>query len=188
VVVSNQVRRQNPPHLGTFEDEEEAARAYDRAAKAHQGEKAQLNFPTKKEQAVEVAKQQRWTKCGEAGSTYRGVYWHKSNNKWLATIRCGSKLHYVGCFDDEEEAARAYDRAARAHTGEKAQLNFPAAGESGSRKSSSYRGVSWNKSGNKWRAQIKYDGKRHALGSFDDEEEAAKAYDRAARLHKGGNA
>jgi hypothetical protein len=148
-----------------------------------------LNFPTKNEQAAEEAKQQRWIKCGEAGSKYRGVSWLKKNKKWAVHIRYDGKLHHLAHFEDEEEAARAYDRVARAHKGEKAQLNFPAEGESGSRKSSKYRGVSWaKKNNNKWRAEIKYDGKRHSLGCFEDEDEAGRAYDRAAKVDKGGRA
>jgi hypothetical protein len=180
-------------HLGSFVVEEEAARAYDKAARAHHGEKAQrfrmqLNFPTKKEQAAEEAKQQRWIKCVEAGSKYRGVCWEKSSNKWKAAIRYNGKLQCLGLFEDDEEAARAYDSAARLQQGEKAQLNFPAEGESGPRKSSKYRGVSWFKSRNKWQAQIQFDGKQHNLGHFEAEEEAARAYDRAARAHQGEKA
>jgi hypothetical protein len=179
--------------LGYFADEEEAAKAYDRAARAQHGEKArrcrmQLNFNTKKEQAAEEAKQQRWIKCGEAGSKYRGVSWNKRANKWKAQINYDSKKRGLGYFKDEEEAARAYDKAARTQHGEKAQLNFPTGGESGTRQSSKYRGVIWHKSRNKWEAKIMYDGKQHHLGSFEDEEEAAKAYDRAARAHQGNAA
>jgi hypothetical protein len=180
-------------HLGYLEDEEEAARTYDKAARAQHVEKAQrfrmqLNFRTKKEQAVEEAKQQQWIKFVEAPSKYRGVCWNKNRNNWIAQIQYDGKKHKLGYFDHEEEAAKAYDKAARAQHGEKAQLNFPAEGESGPRKSSKYRGVSWNKSGNKWRAGIKYDGKKHSLGYFEDEEEAAKAYDKAAKVHRGGGA
>jgi hypothetical protein len=175
--------------LGFFEDEEQAARAYDKASRAQHGEKAQrysmqLNFPTKNEQAAEEAKQQQ----AAAGSKYRGVTWEKSNNKWKAAIYYDGKKHCLGYFEDEEEAARAYDQTARAQHGEKAQLNFPAEGESGSRKSSQYRGVNWNTTRNKWVANIYYDGKQHFLGSFEDEEEAARAYDRAAKVHKGEGA
>jgi hypothetical protein len=172
-------------HLGSFEDEEQAARAYDKAARAQLGEMAQLNFPTKKEQAAEEAKQQRWMKCGETGSKYRGVSWFKKNNKWVAMIRYDGKIHFLGSFEDEEQAARAYDRAARAQHGENAQLNFPVEGESGSRKSSKYRGVGWHTTNNKWVAAIMCNGKRHCLGSFEDEEEAARAYDKTARAHHG---
>jgi hypothetical protein len=175
-------------YLGCFEDKEQAARAYDKVARAHHGEKAQLNFPTKKAQAAEEAKQQRRIKCGEAGSKYRGVGWSKSCNKWEAGVRYDGKRHHLGCFEDEQEAARAYDKAARAQQGEKAQLNFPAEGESGPRQSSQYRGVCWNKSNNKWIAKTTYDGKMHHLGCFEDEEEAAKAYDRAARAQHGEKA
>jgi hypothetical protein len=67
-------------------------------------------------------------------------------------------------------------------------LNFPAEGESGSRQSSKYRGVCWFERNNKWQTQIRYDGKQHHLGCFEDEEEAARAYDKAARAHHGEKA
>ncbi len=46
---------------------------------------------------------------------------------------------------------------------------------------SGYRGVSWCKEKRKWAAEVRHNGQRRRLGRFDNIEDAAKAYDAAAR-------
>lgn len=51
--------------------------------------------------------------------------------------------------------------------------------------SSKYKGVSWSSLRRKWRSQIGYKGKKLHLGYFDNEINAAKAYDIAAQEYAG---
>lgn len=55
----------------------------------------------------------------------KGVGWDKSKNKWRSQITVDGKNVFLGRYDDLEEAARAYDRAALECFGEFAVINFP---------------------------------------------------------------
>jgi len=57
-------------------------------------------------------------------SRYRGVSFSKRKGKWFATIRVNGKKIWLGYFDNELDAAKAYDAAARMYHKEFAQLNF----------------------------------------------------------------
>jgi hypothetical protein len=66
-------------------------------------------------------------KPGLAGhsSRFKGVSYQHHKGKWYACIRIkGQKTKSLGRFDDEVDAAKAYDRAAVAAWGEFAFLNF----------------------------------------------------------------
>lgn len=57
-------------------------------------------------------------------SQYKGVDWHKRDDKWRARIKVGGKRKYLGLFENEIDAAKAYDAAALKHFGEYANPNF----------------------------------------------------------------
>jgi len=60
-------------------------------------------------------------------SQYIGVSFDKQRNKWIAYIRYMGKKIFLGRFDSEIDAARAYDAAAKKYNIEFARLNFPEA-------------------------------------------------------------
>jgi hypothetical protein len=58
-------------------------------------------------------------------SRFKGVTWDAGKKRWLAQVYTGGRNRYIGRFDHEEQAAQAYDQAAREQFGEFARLNFP---------------------------------------------------------------
>jgi hypothetical protein len=59
-----------------------------------------------------------------AASRFKGV--NRLNNRWRARITVDYREIYLGLFRTAEDAARAYDAAARLYQGEFAQFNLPA--------------------------------------------------------------
>ena len=57
-------------------------------------------------------------------SKYKGVSRNKRGRKWKAMLTVNGKTTYLGSFDDQKQAAKAYDRAAKKYRGEFANLNF----------------------------------------------------------------
>jgi hypothetical protein len=201
--------------LGYFDTKQEAALAYDREARQY-GEDKLLNYESIKaaeDAAVQAQAEHILVHDMCAGPKQpkprpsSGFYGVSANKKrWKAQITYDNKLHYLGCFDTKQEAALAYDRAAR-QCGDDKLLNYEsikaaaeAAAEAAAqaqsdhilvhpnqpkpRPASGFYGVTALRK--RWQATIRYskiyyDSKLHHLGTFDTKQEAALAYDRKAR-------
>jgi len=68
---------------------------------------------------VDNCRNRKMSKRNKSG--YRGV--HKSGNSWISQIGIDGKRVYLGSFATVEEAANAYDNAAKENYGEFARLN-----------------------------------------------------------------
>ena len=56
-------------------------------------------------------------------SGFKGVHFQKNNKNWVARIGIGKKRKHLGAFKTKEDAAKAYNAAAKEKYGEFAKLN-----------------------------------------------------------------
>ncbi len=64
-------------------------------------------------------------------SRYVGARYDKERGKWASEIKHNGKKYFLGRFDSEIAAAKAYDAAAKKYRGEFARLNFPEEAKTG---------------------------------------------------------
>ena len=140
-------------------------------------------------------------------SRFWGVTWDRRKKKWQARYKdADSKLRYVGRFDDEEEAARAVNKAIRDAglegrcktnavdaTGtlvprvltirrDRAAVVAPDPARDPTATMSKFWGVCWHKGQRRWAAQYKdANGKQRYIGLYDTQEAAAHAVNAAIR-------
>ena len=62
--------------------------------------------------------------CRKHSSRFKGVSWYKRDKLWEAAIKIHDRRLFLGRFQDEIEAARAYDEAAKEFYGEFARTNL----------------------------------------------------------------
>jgi hypothetical protein len=108
VLMHRQIMR---PPRGKFVDHKDGNRANNC--------RSNLRVCTRKENMRNLRKQNGTV------SRFKGVTYCKRTDKWFARCWYKGGDHYLGSFDDEVEAARAYDRRAVEMLGEFARLNFP---------------------------------------------------------------
>ncbi len=147
---------------------------------------------------------------GEGGawatsSRFWGVHWDRQTKKWRAYYKdADGKTCTIAYFDDEEEAARARNKAVRDAglegrrktnavdaTGalvpkpkprDRSAVVAPDPALAPTETTSKYWGVCWSKRSRRWKANYKdADGKNRHIGLFDTQEEAAHAVNAAIR-------
>ena len=195
--------------LGDWPTEEEAAAAYDSAARYYRGKSKGRNGtgapPRSQRKLQRLASRARARERGDT-SVYRGVTNDPDRPGWTVQVGIDGRSYFLGRFPEEEQAARAADMAIRQYRpsdptnfdGEEARTVaeirrwarrlHSEEGLEGFSPTSEFRGVSWHSGKEKWVAQIEANCEEKYLGSYADEIEAAKAYDKAAlRLHDPAN-
>ncbi len=134
-------------------------------------------------------------------SEYIGVQYNKSRNNYYSQIKYNGKSYFLGSNKDAIEVAKIYNQQAAYLNNQnpkvKYQLNDIQGYETLPKNiieqklqsnlegmKSKYHGVTLHKPSNKWRAYIVRDKKQINIGQFDNELDAAKAYNlKAAQLN-----
>ncbi|TVU12644.1 hypothetical protein EJB05_46295, partial [Eragrostis curvula] len=188
-------RRKREPSAAVTVSKEEAG-----------GDKSGSGNAIKRSSRFRGVSRHRWT------GRFEAHLWDKGT--WNPTQKKKGKQVYLGAYNEEEAAARAYDLAALKYWGPSTYTNFPVVdyekelkvmqnvskeeylasirrkSNGFSRGVSKYRGVARHHHNGRWEARIGrvFGNKYLYLGTYSTQEEAARAYDIAAIEYRGINA
>lgn len=109
--------------IGSFKTERDAAIAYDVFARRYHGQFARLNFPDEIHTQLPLSAVSNASTL-RRGRRFKGVYRRRHRFTALLVVPPKKRI-YLGTFSSEEEAARAYDTAAKLHLRANCFLNFP---------------------------------------------------------------
>ena len=88
--------------LGYYRTPKEASRAYRTALEMHEAGSSPEDIKT----ALGIVQRSP----AERQSRFKGIYWNKGRQKWVAQATVNGKSKFLGYFKTEEEAAEAVDR------------------------------------------------------------------------------
>lgn len=189
--------------LGRFERIEDAAIAYDIAAKHYYGEFAYLNFPDYvpepepiyhdksyillvgggdtlvDEDLWDILYVHRWRKLGEG----RQHIYRREHGKTIYMHREIMDALETDMFVDHINGIKNDNRTINLRVVTRQQNVWNSFGKSSN--SSGYKGVGWSRRLQKWRARIQINGFHYEIGRYDTKEDAARGYDREAVKHFG---
>ena len=83
------------------------------------------NLPDNLRNCTNIQNQCNRGKQANNKSGFKGVTWYKRSKIWRVQIKVYGKVIHLGYYLIPEQAARAYDKAAKKYFGEFAKLNYP---------------------------------------------------------------
>lgn len=140
----------------------------------------------------------RWSRPSYNGSSkYKGVYWDKKRNKWRSGISANGKNVHLGYFEKEDDAAKAYNQGVLDYWDGEGYLNKIGTDARKERDYETYKNRLRRRDRNgyfgtylslkKIGVVITFHNKKFHIGSFENAEKAALAFNKCSTFLFGDN-